>query len=77
MNTALVGVELGRVLGPKAADPEADFYGARLKKAGCAALACCSPVRLGDGSPATAAKDSWPRDAPVAPVAGVCAVGEE
>jgi hypothetical protein len=46
MKTALVGVEAGRVLGPKAAGPEAVFYGAQPKDVGCAAvLARCSPAR--------------------------------
>jgi hypothetical protein len=46
MITALVDVEPGRVLGPKAADQEAVVYRAQLKDVGCAAvLGRCSPAR--------------------------------
>src|SRR5215469_8449195 len=50
VNTALVGVGLGQVMGPKAACLAEVFCAAQLKKVGGAAVeGCC-----------TAAKDRWP-----------------
>jgi hypothetical protein len=69
VNSALVS-DLGRVMGPKAACPAEVFCAAQLKVGGAAVEGCCPPAKswpaaqrrlaTGDGSPPTAAKDTWP-----------------
>jgi hypothetical protein len=65
VNTALVGVGLGQVMGPKAACLAEVFCAAQLKKVGGAAVeGCWSSARswraAQRGSAPTAAKDRWP-----------------